>query len=297
MLKRLKSGLFRHHEFSLRKINELRELLQTLPLTFAFHQAARAARDQEKTDNAAKRQKVLYTEITAGIDLLPLHPFIAPEWDYVCFTGDPRLLALGTFGVWEIRPLAWTESTDSARINRWHKTHPHILFPEYGESLYLDAKIDVRTDALFSRCAQAAAEGAGLRIPVHRDCHCAYREISRNLRKGKETRANANRVRRTLRDAGFPRGYGLTENSILWRKHNNPDVIRLMEEWWDLISDLSHRDQLTLSFVLWRHGISIPEISMPNARHDKTNFYFYRELPSAQQQRTQRISHAPHRQS
>lgn len=35
-----------------------------------------------------------------------------------------------------------------------------------------------------------------------------------------------------LKEAGFPEHYGLGENNILYRRHNEPVLIRVMEDWW-----------------------------------------------------------------
>ena len=53
---------------------------------------------------------------------------------------------------------------------------------------------------------------------------------------------------------GFPRHYGLYENSILIRKHKDEEVRRLMEAWWDEYMRYPTRDQLSLPYVIRKFG-------------------------------------------
>ena len=57
---------------------------------------------------------------------------------------------------------------------------------------------------------------------------------------------------------GFPRFFGLTENGILVREHNNEDCIRIMDTWWDEVLNYSRRDQLSFMYAIWKNGF-IPQ--------------------------------------
>ena len=271
-IKRIKAFVFRQHHFSVRKINELRDIVRRQPLVMEQHSAAREARNSQ---GGGARRAVIYTVAIKGYDVPTLHSYIAPQWDYICFTNDEALLSLGCYGVWRLRPLARVEASD-ALTNRWHKLHPHILFPQYERSIYIDSKVDARTAFLFEEIEKR--KESRLLIPIHAECSCIYKEIRRCLKAGKETKENAAKVRRLLKDAGFPKSYGLTENSIVYRRHNDEAVIGLMSEWWGILSSVSHRDQLSLSFLLWKRGIAVSSVALPNARSDAQNFHFYREL-------------------
>ena len=51
---------------------------------------------------------------------------------------------------------------------------------------------------------------------------------------------------------GYPSNRKLLLSSgILLRKHNSPQVIRVMELWWKEILKSSQRDMLSLPYVLW----------------------------------------------
>ena len=88
---------------------------------------------------------VIYTCITNDYDdinEIKTYKYVNKDWDYVCFTDNKEHIEKGQIGIWEIKPLMYNES-DNTRKNRWHKFHPHILFPQYSQSIYIDANINI----------------------------------------------------------------------------------------------------------------------------------------------------------
>lgn len=63
-----------------------------------------------------------------------------------------------------------------------------------------------------------------------------------------------------MKKAGFPEHYGLGENNILYRRHNEPALVRVMEDWWYFLENYSRRDQLSFVYVLWKNGFDIKAI-------------------------------------
>jgi hydroxymethylpyrimidine pyrophosphatase-like HAD family hydrolase len=160
--------------------------------------------------------------------------------------------------------------SDNVRINRWHKTHPHVLFPDYDESIYLDGNIDMRTDILFNLIQDSDA----IRIPIHNGS-CIYAEAANIIKSGKDKKEYVEKIIDYLKNENFPRNYGLNENCIIYRKHNDEKIIAMMNMWWKLIEKFSKRDQLSLSFVLWKFNVSPYNIAFPNVRHNDANFIFH----------------------
>src|SRR5690606_14433580 len=137
--------------------------------------------------------------------------YIAEDWDYVCFTDDPELLAKEKEGVWEIRALAATGYAPG-QANRWHKMHPHILFVDYEESVYVDGNINIISSYLFD---EIGARDVPFLLPRHFARNCVYREIGALLaspRFNAEEKARFAACREFLEAEGFPVGQGLTEN-------------------------------------------------------------------------------------
>lgn len=209
-----------------------------------------------------QRKKVIYTCITGNYDNLIQHNYIDYDYDYVCFTDSADLLRIGSFGVWTIKQLEYSEY-DNTRNNRWHKMHPHILFPDYEESIYVDGNIDIQTDLLFNLIDKKDI----IKIPIHAG-DCIYDECHNITKKRKDTKENVKKIIDFLQKENFPKHYGLNENCIIYRKHNNKKIVAIMEMWWNFISNYSKRDQLSLSYILWKFDIKPCDIAFPNVRND-----------------------------
>ena len=218
--------------------------------------------------NSPRKRGVLYTCFTSGYDVLFSHTYIDNSFDYVCFTDDKKLLAKQKSGVWQIRPLAF-DRLDNPRNIRWHKILPHRLFPKYKLSIWIDTNIDVLTPKLFSQI-----DDRKLLLPRHFAVDCIYDECLRVIRNKKDTFENVAKVAELLVDEGMPKHYGMNENNIIIRNHHDPKVQKIMQDWWQMIKDYSHRDQLSLSYILWKNGVEPASISFENARADSENYFF-----------------------
>ena len=66
----------------------------------------------------------------------------------------------------------------------------------------------------------------------------------------------------------------MSEDNILYRRHT-PEINQLMDEWWALVRDYSQRDQLSLTYLLWRHDYNLDDLTFANPRSDLDNYYFW----------------------
>ena len=221
-----------------------------------------------------RAKSVIYTCITDDYDDLReilTYKYIDPEWDYVCFTNNQADIAAKQIGIWEIRPLQFT-SLDSSRNNRWHKTHPHLLFPEYEESIYIDGNINILSDFLFRTIRQ---QNKNFLLPRHHSNLCIYQEYKTVLLSKLDKQELILAERDLIEKAGMPRNYGFTENNILYRRHHQAEVISLMDDWWNMIETYAKRDQLSLVYLLWKRHIRVEDITFENSRLLTNDFYVF----------------------
>ncbi len=228
-------------------------------------------RDVQKT---RKAKHVVYTCVTNDYDDLneiSCPRYVAEDWDYVCFSDNPVLVERKTLGVWDVRPLVFTE-LDGTRNNRWHKMHPHILFPEYEDSLYIDANINFLTSYVFD-CIQEWQ--ADMIQPFHHNRDCLYHEAEWILKQGLDDELLKKQLQ-IFRAERFPEHFGLFENNILYRKHHQPEIAAMMEEWWGWIRDYCRRDQVSLMYVLWKHNRDVNALKcLNNSRVDYRNYCIF----------------------
>ena len=220
-------------------------------------------------------KSVVYTCVTNGYDSISeiaSYGYVNPNWDYICFTDEQTLIDTGRLGIWEIRPLAFAE-LDNTRNNRWHKIHPHKLLPNYNESIYLDANIDILSPYLFD---QIKSLNQPFILPRHPSRNCIYDEYDNVLAEFMDDPRRVIRELKLIRRSGMPKSFGLTENNILYRRHNENAIISLMEDWWEMIRTYSRRDQLSLMWLLWKRNANVAAMTLPNARTLTSDFCVFR---------------------
>lgn len=230
-----------------------------------------------KTQKSKTYKGVIYTCIAGNSDIIPIiQTHQMKDWKYVCFTDNRTLLRLKKLGMWEIKPLVFN-TLDDTRNARWHKTHPHIIFPNYEQSIWIDANIDVLTPFLEETITKA---DKSLLVPLHYCRNCIYKEFEAIQTLKTDNEEIVNKTYNLIKQDGMPENYGLNETNIIYRKHNLDDIRSLMNNWWDIIHNYSKRDQLSFSYILWKNNISLKEISIKNARIDVYNFKTYTHNPS-----------------
>lgn len=192
---------------------------------------------------------IVYTCVTGGYDTLNNPCFVTPNCKYVCFTDNPSLKS----DIWETRQIpAMALQLDNIRKNRYVKLHPHLLFPEYECSIYIDGNISITGDVntFITTCN---LERCSIVIPKHPWRNCIYEEAQECIKRGKDIPEHIMPQIQRYKNEGFPDKYGLTQNNIIVRRHNDEACVRIMEEWWSELLTGSYRDQLSLMYVLWKH--------------------------------------------
>jgi len=198
-----------------------------------------------------KNKAVLYTCLTGNYDQLNNHSYINPDWDYVCFT-DHTAIKNKNNSCWEIKPLFF-DKMDDVRNNRWHKLHPHLLFPEHERSVYVDTNINFLSDKIFEDINSAINESKKISLGLHPGRNCVYDEIGACLKFEKDDQEI----------------YGLFENNIIYREHHDTEVIKIMSDWWWWVENYSRRDQLSLMYVLWKNNFQVLPLSDTPYRNSK----------------------------
>lgn len=241
--------------------------------TTAKHQASEEDINKYWKGNSIKRKKqVVYTCLTGDYDSLINHKYINSDWSYICFTDNKKLLKQKYYGIWKIYPLVCKDFDDTLN-NRYHKLFPHKLFSEEVEkSIYVDANCNILTSYLFEIVAESALP---LLIPIHFSTPCLYQEMDWYDRHNPQFYEKSKELRNRFLNEGFPVNYGMNENNIIYREHADARTKKIMELWWKMLIDYVPRDQLSLSYCLWKYNIKPEEISITNARIDLKNFVFY----------------------
>ena len=193
---------------------------------------------------------VVYTCITGNYEAIQGLSVKSPHFDYVCYTDQKT-----TSDFWEIRPIPESvKKYDNKRINRYIKLHPHEFFPEYGISVYIDGNVDIRGDLENYLNTNCRDNSISLFIGKHPKRDCIYDEAKEVVKIKKDTADNVDPQIERYEKEGFPKKFGLTQNCIVIRRHNDRKCIETMNVWWNEVLNGSYRDQLSLFYALWKTG-------------------------------------------
>jgi len=153
------------------------------------------------------------------------------------------------------------EKLDDVRNQRWHKLHPHLLFPESGLSLWVDGNVDILDGEIFHDIDRALNANLLIAPSLHPERNCIYDEFDACRQLGKDDPDVMGRQEYLIKKDGFPKAKGLFETNIIFRCHSHPMVITIMEEWWYWVEQYSRRDQLGFTSVLWKTNYTVETLS------------------------------------
>ena len=227
-----------------------------------------------KQKQKRKSKKVIYTCITNNYDSLEeiaCYKYVNKDWDYICFTDNETYINKKQIGIWKVRPLVFNE-LDNTRNNRYHKINPHIILPEYEESIYIDGNLNILSSYIFKEIKH---RNLNLLLPKHLSNNCIFEEYKFAYREKIDKRSLIRKGWKIIKKSGMPRNYGKWECNLIYRKHNKPEIIEIMKEWWNFVKTYAKRDQLSFSYLMWENGIKIEDNSIPNTRTLIKDFYVF----------------------
>jgi len=194
---------------------------------------------------------VIYTGVTNGYDGLK-QPLIKQELPMVCLNNQ-------SFEdiSWEVKTIEIVNH-DPIRTARYYKLHPHLLFPDYDWSIWVDGSLLITSD--LSRLLKEVQLVSQFGVYQHAKRDCIYQAAVNCIDKNKDDPSIIRKQMRKYRDAGYPEHQGLVASGVLVRKHHDAKIIELMNAWWYELSNHSRRDQLSFNYVCWKNKFKYHEI-------------------------------------
>ena len=147
---------------------------------------------------------------------------------------------------------------DTARLaNRFHKMLHYSSLTHSPISVYVDANVRP-INSLTPLCEAFDASGADIGMYRHYARSSVKEEAAACLARKKVDNPEALEEELALyASAGFPDDEGMWEGSVIFRRHSSQRLAEAMNEWWDLYSRFQTRDQFSLPFVIWKHGLRV----------------------------------------
>jgi hypothetical protein len=193
--------------------------------------------------------------------------------DYICLVDDLALPALG----WDVRLMPQPGLPPASRC-RWAKFHPHHVFPRHTASIYVDGNIEIIGDLAPLLRILVCHPIAMYEHPFRR---CSYAEAIECELIGFDKPERICQQFERYRVAGFPRDLGLFEANVILRTHRDPALMRAMDRWWAEWQSGVKRDQLSLTYALWREGLAAKSLGPNDARSIHEYFRYHPHLGPA----------------
>ena len=191
----------------------------------------------------------LYTALVGGYDevIEPLQ--VSHELDYICFVGKGEA-GRHCSRVWQFVEIDF-EIRDFGRLSRVPKLLPHeTCLKDYEYSLYIDANILIKSEFIYDRIDELVKTNTKLALLQHPFRDCVFQEAYVCVASMKGGWLDILRQIFFLKRKGIKKHSGLYEANVIFRKHNDTDIIALDELWWDTFMKYSKRDQLSLVYAL-----------------------------------------------
>lgn len=215
---------------------------------------------------------VVYTAIFGDKDKPQEPKFIPENCDFICFT-DGDLIS----NSWDIRKVLPTEGRPVLDAKKY-KILPHLFLGDYDFSVWIDGNMLVRGDV--NKLLEQHLVNSNIAVYDHsrtkNDSRNSVSEEAQalvNMAKNGKYKDDPEIIKRQIeryKKEGFPDKMGLISGMIILRKHNEPDVIKSMEDWWREIKNYSYRDQLSFNYIAWKNKLKFTYI-----REDSRNNRFF----------------------
>ena len=197
-----------------------------------------------------RTKTVVYTvNAGSGYDDLAQPQTISDSIDYICFVKKRQSKKNGN-GVWKIVEIDLDEKNNT-RLSRYPKLLPHkTCISKYDYSLYIDANILIKDKFIYDRIDELVSTKTKLALLQHPFRDCVYQEAYVCIASMKGGWLDILRQIFFLKRKRIKKHSGLYEANVIFRKHNDTDIIALDELWWKTFMKYSKRDQLSLVYAL-----------------------------------------------
>jgi hypothetical protein len=192
----------------------------------------------------------IYTCITGGYDI-PTDNFEHKDgYNYFLFSDFPIKT-----NSWRNMLVTFNNASNLSNVKkqRFIKTHPFNVLKDYDIVVWVDANTDFN-QKLYDYIENN--KNSIITFKQHPNRDCIYDEIKECVLRGKEERKVGDNIRNKLISENYPKHNGLYETNIIISHVKDINVRRLFESWWHEIYHFSHRDQLSLNYIIWKYGFS-----------------------------------------
>jgi hypothetical protein len=198
----------------------------------------------------AKPENVaVYTALTNNYDDLKAPTVVNRNYTYIVFVDSDNYTIPYP---WQPRKITITARNPRV-TSRYYKLLPHRCLPEFDYSIWVDASLLIKSN--FESLIATAMRNHNLAVFRHHKRNCIYEEAACIVDWNFDAKEVVEQQMEYYRRVGYPANHGLIAGGLLIRKHHDPLVKTTMNEWWEMVTRFSQRDQLSANFVFWKHNL------------------------------------------
>lgn len=210
----------------------------------------------------------VYTSVFGGFE--NVWPPVRPESSHSHYLVTDSLRPVKG---WTSRTSSNSKFANSRLSNRQQKMLFQQTLSEYDFSVYIDANVRP-SRSLQPLFEHFIASGADIGLYPHYARSSVHDEVKACINRSKVTdRKRLSEEIAFYSSQGFPDASGMWEGSVIFKNHRSEKLSGAMREWWDLYETYQSRDQFSLPFVVWKHGLTIANLDLETKGRDH---YFIR---------------------
>lgn len=217
---------------------------------------------EKKSSNKYFKKKdriAVYTCIINGYDELKEPLIIEENCDYFLIS-DKEPSESKVFQWMDYKTVVPEEYKNPAVINRYCKMYAYKIFPDYRYSIYMDGKVQI-----IKKISHYIYNVGKIGIGLHKHIlDCIYVEGIRMVGVGTSNEYDVIQQMKEYLLEGMPRNFGSFECRVVVRDHNSIIGNQLMKQWFDEYCHKEKRDQFSLSYILWKNGLTCNDVGLIN---------------------------------
>lgn len=205
----------------------------------------------EEKDNhyVASCKIVVYTAIFGNYDDLKDPEYADENMDYVCFTDNKNIKS----DVWKIKLVEGTYIQGNPRRSaKIYKILPHKHFPEHEISVWIDGTAVIRGN--LREYITRYMKYSDILFCPHPWDSCIYEQANDTFDKRPFDDLDLLKPQmEKYKSERMPEDNGMISGGFIVRRHNEINVVNMMERWWDEICRFSTQDQISFAYLAWKN--------------------------------------------
>ena len=174
--------------------------------------------------------------------------------EYICFTDKEERWGKRE-GAWKFRKLENTDDLDEDMLRTKYMILCHKMLPEYDYSIWIGRGFKVAGEVkLF---CEVYGNGNSFLGFAQSSAECMYQDMSYTDMGADDRNIEIRKKIHNYKKEGYPEDNGLIDSKIMVRNHKDPQMCKVMEEWWDYTKKEEEKNGIQttyFNYVAWKNN-------------------------------------------